>query len=111
VYLLTLTTTYVWTIPIYSLANKTIISGFSLISNLSIIGHVLDLNEIAIVQFSNFSLYAFNILNGTSVTINVNIKNIIGSSIIKKISPNLLVRGERIFIFHDKSMHVNLTST
>lgn len=108
---MTLTTTYILSFPYYSLTNKTIISDFSSISNLSIIGYVIDLNEIAIVQFSNFSLYAFNILNGSSVTINVNIRNIVGSSIIKKISPNLLVRGERIFIFHDKSMHVNLTTT
>jgi len=109
--LLTLTTNYLISIPIYHLTNKTIISNFSSICNLSIISYVLDLSEIAIVQFSNFSLYAFHILNGSSVTINVNIRNIVGSSIIKKISPNLLVRGERIFIFHDKSMHINLTNT
>lgn len=59
------------------------ITDLSLVSNSSIISVKLDKNEIIIVQFSDFSLYGFHMLNGIAVNIDPNLQSMIGTSILK----------------------------
>ena len=71
----------------YSLDSITKITDLSGVSSSTISKIMIDKGEIIIVQFNDSLLYAFHMLNGSSVTINPNIQSLVGTSILKHISP------------------------
>ncbi len=110
VYLIQYNYSSIFGVSVKDLSRHDKISDLSLVSNRSMISQIVDKKLIVIVQFDDFSLYAFNMMNGSQVSIDNGLKKLADGSVLKTASPSILNDGERVWVFGDKSVRVTLAS-
>ncbi len=110
VYLIQYNYSSIFGVSIKDLSRHDKIADLSLVSNRPMISQTVDKKLIVIVQFDDFSLYAFNMMNGSQVNIDDALKTLAKGSVLKTASPSILNDGERVWVFGDKSVRVALAS-